>query len=94
MSNRRHLAVVLVSLAAAPAFAQPPPPTTPVNAPAAVAQPAPPVLEAVTFDEAVSRAVTRSPSIGEAAQAILQAEALLSRTRLPGGAGKAWRSSR
>jgi outer membrane protein len=40
-----------------------------------------PVLEQVTFDEAVSRAITRNPSVGEAAQAILRAEALLSEAR-------------
>jgi outer membrane protein TolC len=40
-----------------------------------------PPLEQLTFDEAVERARTRSPSVGEAAQAILQAEALLEGTR-------------
>jgi outer membrane protein TolC len=35
----------------------------------------------LSFDEAVARAVTCSPSIGEAAQSILQAEALLDRAR-------------
>jgi cobalt-zinc-cadmium efflux system outer membrane protein len=40
-----------------------------------------PVLEQVTFEEAVSRAITRNPSVGEAAQAILRAEALLSEAR-------------
>jgi outer membrane protein TolC len=35
----------------------------------------------VTFEEAVSRAVTHNPSVGEAAQAILRAEALLSEAR-------------
>jgi outer membrane protein TolC len=40
-----------------------------------------PVLEQVTFEEAVSRAVARNPSVGEAAQAILRAEALLSEAR-------------
>jgi len=40
-----------------------------------------PVLEQVTFDEAVSRATSRNPSVGEAAQAILRAEALLSEAR-------------
>jgi outer membrane protein TolC len=44
------------------------------------APPAPP-LEAIPFEEAVARAVARNPSVGEAAQAILQAEALLDRTR-------------
>lgn len=40
-----------------------------------------PVLEQVTFDEAVSRALAHNPSVGEAAQAILRAEALLSEAR-------------
>jgi outer membrane protein TolC len=40
-----------------------------------------PPLKQLTFDEAVERARTRSPSVGEAAQAILQAEALLDRAR-------------
>jgi outer membrane protein TolC len=40
-----------------------------------------PVLEQVTFDEAVSRATSHNPSVGEAAQAILRAEALLSEAR-------------
>lgn len=51
---------------------------------AAAQQPVPgdsPVLEQVTFDEAVSRAIARNPSVGEAAQAILRAEALLSEAR-------------
>ncbi len=41
----------------------------------------PPGLEQVTFDEAVSRALARNPSVGEAAQAILRAEAFLSEAR-------------
>jgi outer membrane protein len=40
-----------------------------------------PVLEQVTFDEAVSRAIAHNPSVGEAAQAILRAEALLGEAR-------------
>jgi outer membrane protein TolC len=39
------------------------------------------VLEQLTFEEAVVRATSRNPSIGEAAQAILRAEALLSEAR-------------
>jgi len=39
------------------------------------------VLEQVTFEEAVSRATSHNPSVGEAAQAILRAEALLSEAR-------------
>jgi len=38
-------------------------------------------LEELTFEEAVELARTRSPSVGEAAQAILQAEAILERAR-------------
>lgn len=34
-------------------------------------------VEQLTFDEAVERAISRNPSVGEAAQAILRAEALL-----------------
>jgi outer membrane protein len=40
-----------------------------------------PALEQVTFEEAVSRALSHNPSIGEAAQAILRTEALLSEAR-------------
>jgi cobalt-zinc-cadmium efflux system outer membrane protein len=67
-SGLRWLAAFL-ALAAAPAVAQ----VEPV--------PASPALERVTFDEAVRRAIERSPSVAEAAQAILRAEALLDRSR-------------
>lgn len=40
-----------------------------------------PVVERLTFDEAVARALSRNPSVAEAAQAILRAEALLSQAR-------------
>jgi outer membrane protein TolC len=40
-----------------------------------------PVVERLTFEEAVERATSRNPSIGEAAQAILRADALLSQAR-------------
>ena len=40
-----------------------------------------PTLERLTFDEAVERAVTKNPSVGEASQAILRAQALLSNAR-------------
>ena len=40
-----------------------------------------PVVERLTFDEAVARATSRNPSIGEAAQAILRADALLSQAK-------------
>ena len=39
------------------------------------------VVEQLSFEEAVSRAVDRNPSVGEASQAILQAKSLLDRTR-------------
>jgi outer membrane protein TolC len=46
------------------------------------AEPAPlPSIERVTFDEAVRRAVERNPGVGQAAQAILRAEALLDQAR-------------
>jgi len=48
---------------------------------AAASDTAAPGLEQLTFGEAVARAIARSPSVGEAAQAILQAEALLDRAR-------------
>jgi outer membrane protein TolC len=38
-------------------------------------------LEPVTFDQAVARALERNPSVGEAAQAILRAEAILDQAR-------------
>jgi outer membrane protein TolC len=47
----------------------------------ASAEAPPPVVERLTFDEAVQRALSRNPSVGEAAQAILRAEALLSEAR-------------
>jgi cobalt-zinc-cadmium efflux system outer membrane protein len=40
-----------------------------------------PVIERLTFEQAVARATIRNPSVGEAAQAILRAEALLSQAR-------------
>jgi outer membrane protein TolC len=40
-----------------------------------------PVVERLTFDEAVERATTRNPTVAEATQAILRAEALLSQAR-------------
>jgi len=41
----------------------------------------PPVVERLTFDEAVARATSRNPTVAEAAQAILRADALLSQAR-------------
>jgi outer membrane protein TolC len=61
-------AVLAVLALAQPAIAQPP---------AAGEEP----VEQLTFDEAVERARTRNPSVGEAAQAILRAEALLGGAR-------------
>jgi outer membrane protein len=69
--------LVILGLAAE-AAPQAPPPPPPV---AVVTEPHVPVVERLTFDEAVARAMARSPSIGEAAQAILQAESLLARAR-------------
>jgi len=40
-----------------------------------------PALERVTFEDAVRRATDRNPTVGEAAQAILRAEALLDRAK-------------
>ena len=48
----------------------------PAAAPAAGA-----VVEQLSFEEAVARAVERNPSVGEASQAILQAKSLLDRKR-------------
>ena len=50
------------------------------QAPAAV-EVASPVVERLTFEEAVERATSRNPSAAEATQAILRAEALLSQAR-------------
>jgi outer membrane protein TolC len=57
-----------------PASGQEPAPTA-----AAVARP--PVVERLTFDEAVDRALSRNPTVAEATQAILRADALLSQAR-------------
>ena len=75
MSRRFAAALVapLLLAAASRAFSQDA--GTPAPAPAAE------VVEQLSFEEAVSRAVTRNPSVGEASQAILQAQALLDRTR-------------
>lgn len=56
--------------------------TEPAVPPAApLAAPAENGLERLTFDEAVGRAVRHNPSIGEASQAILRAQALLEQAR-------------
>ena len=68
--------VAIVALAGAwPAAAQP---TMPAAAPTTVAEA---TLERVTFDDAVTRAVERHPTVGQAAQAILRARALLDQAK-------------
>jgi cobalt-zinc-cadmium efflux system outer membrane protein len=69
MSSGLRWLSAFLALAAAPAAAQVEP------------APATPPLERVTFEEAVQRATVSSPSVAEAAQAILRAEALLDRSR-------------
>lgn len=49
--------------------------------PAAAQVVSPPPLERVSFDEAVARALERNPSVAQAAQAILRAEALLDQAK-------------
>jgi outer membrane protein TolC len=74
--SRRFAAVLLAPLllaAASRAVSQ--------DAGTLASAPATEVVEQLSFEEAVSRAVTRNPSVGEASQAILQAQALLDRTR-------------
>ena len=73
MSRRAAAAALaIVTLAfRTPASAQPPAP----------ADTRPPVVERLTFDEAVERATRRNPTVAQAAQAILRAEALLSQAR-------------
>jgi outer membrane protein TolC len=70
--TRRLALIALAALAAGPPAASQEP---------ALAAGAPPVVERLTFEEAVERATSRNPSVGEAAQAILRAEALLSQAR-------------
>jgi outer membrane protein TolC len=47
----------------------------------AAAQPAAPVMERVTLDEAVARAMAKSPTVAEAATAIVRAEGFLQQAR-------------
>jgi outer membrane protein TolC len=74
MSRRPQARLLAVGLlaAASRAYSQetPAPAPTPTD-----------VVEVLSFEEAVSRAVTRNPSVGEASQSILQAQSLLDRTR-------------
>ncbi|HXK09239.1 MAG TPA: TolC family protein [Vicinamibacteria bacterium] len=82
--SRRVAALVLAAATLAfrsPATAQEPLPQQPAPSPPAPAAPRPPVLERLTFDEAVERATSRNPTVAQAAQAILRAEALLSQAR-------------
>ncbi len=69
----RHAAALLLMLAAAaPALAQAPDP---------VGEGVRPVVERVTFDEAVRRAVERNPTVGQAEVAIRRTQALLDQAR-------------
>jgi outer membrane protein TolC len=68
-SAGRLLLLALLSAAPAAAQGQPPPPQTVAPAPAA--------LSRVTFDEAIRLALTRNPTIEEAAAAVLRADGLL-----------------
>lgn len=52
-----------------------------LHAVSAGAQAPSPVVESVTFDEAVKRALERNPTVGQAEQAILRSQALLSQSR-------------
>src|SRR6186713_2735865 len=70
--SSRVLVALLVLLSAGAGAAQELPPAGDPNAP---------VMERVTFDEAVRRALERNPTVGEAAQAILRSEALLDDAR-------------
>ena len=47
----------------------------------AAAQPAAPVMERVTFDEAIARALARNPTVAQAATAIVRAEGFLQQAR-------------
>jgi outer membrane protein TolC len=79
MSRRTAALGLVAALLAAGSSAAP---QAPAPEPSAQApQPATPVIERLTFDEAVQRATSRNPSVAEAAQAILRAEALLSQAR-------------
>ena len=70
--SSRVLVALLASAFATVAAAQEIPPAGDPNAP---------VMERLTFDEAVRRALERNPTVGEATQAILRAEALLDEAR-------------
>ena len=83
MSSR---AVALGLAAATLAFrslasAQQPVPDQPAAQVPPPADTRPGVVERLTFDEAVERATSRNPTVAQAAQAILRAEALLSQAR-------------
>jgi len=76
MSRRSPAALVASLLVAAARLGSSQDTAAPAAAPAAGA-----VVEQLSFEEAVARAVERNPSVGEASQAILQAKSLLDRTR-------------
>ena len=80
MSRRIVVLVLTAAALAGPAraFAQTETPPLPASAAPAVE---PVALERVTFDEAVRRAIERNPTVGQAAQAIARAEALLDQAR-------------
>ncbi len=65
---------------ATPVFAQTPP-TAPGPAAAPRTEASQPVVEAVTFDEAITRALDKNPSVAIAATNILRSEALLQQAR-------------
>ncbi len=73
----RKVLFTIILFAAMPAFAQV------VVPPQVVAPPqvAPPPLEALTLQQAVERALQNNPTVGQAAQGILRAEALLQLAR-------------
>jgi outer membrane protein TolC len=68
--SSRFLAVLALAVSPLPAAAQ-----------TDTGTPAEPVVERVTFDDAVRRALLHNPTVGQAAQAILRAEALLDDAR-------------
>jgi len=74
---RRFLPAIVAAFALAPVL--PSSAQTDSTQPATVLSPAveAPALERVTFEEAVKRATDRHPTVGQAAQAILRAQALL-----------------
>jgi outer membrane protein TolC len=74
------LAAATLAFSSLASAQQPAPDQPPPEQPAAVDTP-PPVVERLTFEEAVERATSRNPTVAQAAQAILRAEALLAQAR-------------